>query len=169
MREAMRITSPAFKNGDRIPPQFTCDGDDVNPELRIDAVPAATKSLALLVDDPDSPSGNWLHWSVWNISPDTRVIKEDDVPQGAREGETDFSEVEYGGPCPSYGEHVYRFGIYALDIVLETPAGASRPTLEKALEGHILSSAFLTGRYQRVKKEARVSKAVKVTAKATAR
>lgn len=166
MRRAMRISSPAFKNGDRIPAQYTCDGDDVNPELRIDAVPAVAKSLVLIVDDPDSPSGNWLHWSVWNISPDTRVIKEDSVPAGAREGETDFSEVGYGGPCPSYGEHVYRFGIYALDKELEVPHEASRPMLEKAMEGHMLSSAFLTGRYQRVKKEARVSKGSKASVKA---
>ncbi len=166
MRRDMRISSPEFKNGDRIPPQFTCDGDDVNPELRIDAVPAAAKSLVLIVDDPDSPSGNWLHWSVWNISPDTRVIKEDSVPAGAREGETDFSEVGYGGPCPSYGEHVYRFGVYALDKELDVLPESTRPVLEKAFEGHILSSAFLTGRYQRIKKEARVSKTAKATVRA---
>lgn len=159
MRGAMRISSPAFKNGDRIPSDYTCDGDDINPELRIDAVPAAAKSLVLMVDDPDSPSGNWLHWSVWNISPDTRVIKEDATPAGAREGETDFSEVGYGGPCPGYGEHVYRFAVYALDSILELASGAARPILEKAMESHILSSAFLTGRYQRIKKEARAAKA----------
>ena len=164
MREAMRISSPAFRNGDRIPSDYTCDGDDVNPELRIDAVPSGAKSLVLMVDDPDSPSGNWLHWSVWNISADTRVIEEDSVPVAAREGETDFSEIGYGGPCPGYGEHVYRFAIYALDAVLEVPHGAPRPTLEKAMDGHILSSAFLTGRYQRIKKEPRGAKA-KVAAK----
>lgn len=155
----MRITSPAFRNGDRIPSEYTCDGDDVNPELRFDAVPAATKSLVLIVDDPDSPSGNWLHWSVWNISPDVRVIKEDSVPGGAREGETDFSEVGYGGPCPGYGEHVYRFAVYAMDTTLDVSHGSPRHVLEEAMKGHILSSAFLTGRYQRVKKEARVAKA----------
>lgn len=155
----MRIFSPAFRNGDRIPSDYTCDGDDINPELRFDAVPASAKSLVVIVDDPNSPSGNWLHWSVWNIQPSVRVIEEDDVPQGAREGETDFSEVGYGGPCPGYGEHVYRFAVYALDGMLEVGSGAPRHVLEQAMEGHVVSSAFLTGRYQRVKKEARVTKA----------
>ncbi|MFA5945347.1 MAG: YbhB/YbcL family Raf kinase inhibitor-like protein [Patescibacteria group bacterium] len=161
----MRISSPAFKNGDRIPSQYTCDGDDVNPELRIDAVPAVAKSLVLMVDDPDSPAGNWLHWSVWNMSPDTRVMKEDSLPAGAREGETDFSEVGYGGPCPGYGEHEYRFAVYALDTILDVANGAPRPIVEKAFEGHIISSAFLTGRYQRIKKEARTAKTAKAAVK----
>ncbi len=155
----MRITSPAFRNGDRIPPEFTCDGDDVNPELHFDAVPAAAKSLVLIVDDPNSPSGNWLHWSLWNISPDVKVIETDDLPHGAREGETDFSEIGYGGPCPGYGEHMYRFAIYALDTMLEVSHGAPRHILEAAMQGHVISSAFLTGRYQRIKKEARATKA----------
>lgn len=155
----MRIMSPAFSNGHRIPPLYTCDGDDINPELRFDGVPKEAKSLALVVDDPDSPSGNWLHWSVWNIHPSVRVIEEDSVPANAIEGETDFSEVGYGGPCPGYGEHEYRFTIFALDSLLEVPEGAPRHVLEEAMKPHILASAALTGRYQRIKKEPRASKA----------
>lgn len=155
----MRIMSPAFGNGQRIPPQYTCDGDDVNPELRFDGVPKETVSLALLVDDPDSPSGNWLHWSVWNIDPSVRTIAEDSVPNNAREGETDFSEVGYGGPCPSYGEHEYRFTIYALSASLDVAEGAQRHVLEAAMKPFILASASLVGRYQRIKKEPRLVKA----------
>lgn len=163
----MRIMSPAFTNGHKIPSLYTCDGDDVNPELRFDGVPKEAKSLALIVDDPDSPSGNWLHWSVWNIEPSVRLIPEDSVPPHAREGETDFSEVGYGGPCPGYGEHEYRFTLFALDGALDVPEGAPRHVLEEAMKPHILASAELRGRYQRVKKEPRAAKAkVKVKEKA---
>ncbi len=154
----MRIMSPAFSNGHRIPSLYTCDGDDVNPELRFDGIPKNTVSLALVVDDPDSPSGNWLHWSVWNIDPSVRLIQEDSVPAHAIEGETDFSEVGYGGPCPGYGEHEYRFTIFALDSWLDVAAGAPRHVLEAGMKPHILASAALLGRYQRVKKEPRAAK-----------
>ncbi len=150
--------SPAFSNGHRIPSLYTCDGDDINPELRFDGVPKEAKSLALVVDDPDSPSGNWLHWSVWNIDPAVRSIAEDSVPEEAVEGETDFSEVGYGGPCPGYGEHEYRFTIIALDCVLEVTEGAPRHVLEAAMKAHILATAALLGKYQRIKKEARIAK-----------
>lgn len=154
----MRIMSPAFSNGHRIPSLYTCDGDDINPELRFDGVPKEAVSLALVVDDPDSPSGNWLHWSIWNIDPSVRSIAEDSCPDRALEGETDFSEVGYGGPCPGYGEHEYRFTIFALDALLNVPEGAPRHVLEAAMKDHILASAELTGRYQRIKKEARAAK-----------
>ncbi len=162
----MRIMSPAFGNGQRIPPQYTCDGDDVNPELRFDGVPKEAVSLALIVDDPDSPSGNWLHWSVWNIDPNVREISEDSVPSGAREGETDFSEVGYGGPCPSYGEHEYRFTLYALTTILDVPEAAQRQVVEAALKPFVIASAELRGRYQRIKKEPRL---VKMKTKANVR
>lgn len=150
----MRISSPAFRDGDFIPPKYTCDGKDVNPELHIENVPASAKSLAILVDDPDSPSGNWLHWSVWNITPSTKVIAENSVPQGSVEGETDFSEVGYGGPCPGSGEHEYRFIVYALDVTLTLPPGSVRIAIEQAIEGHVIASTALTGRYQRIKMRA---------------
>ena len=147
----MRVTSPAFHDGETIPSKYTCDGKDINPEIHIDDVPAQAKCLALLVDDPDSPSGNWLHWSLWNIAPDTKVILENSVPTGAVEGETDFSEVGYGGPCPGSGEHEYRFIAYALDTTLSIPYGSARSVIEEAMRGHIIVEAKLTGRYQRIK------------------
>jgi Raf kinase inhibitor-like YbhB/YbcL family protein len=154
----MRIMSPAFDDGGRVPPKFTCDGDDVNPELRFADVPGDTVSLVIMIDDPKSPSGNWLHWSLWNIDPRLHAVEEDCVPKGAVEGETDFSEIGYGGPCPSYGEHEYRFMVFALDVMLELPRGTQRHVLERAMEGHILASATMQAKYQRIKKEPRVAK-----------
>lgn len=148
---SMRITSPAFCSGEMIPAKYTCDGKDVNPELVIDDVPGDTQSLAVIVDDPSSPSGTWLHWSVWNIPPTVRIIRENSVPQGAREGETDFSEIGYGGPCPGTGEHQYRFAVYALDCVLDLSHGAQLHMIEEAMDGHILAEASMAGKYQRQK------------------
>ncbi len=158
MSSVMYIISPAFEDGGRVPPKYTCDGDDVNPELRFGDVPGDTVSLVVIIDDPQSPSGNWLHWSVWNIDPATRILPEDTVPKGAVEGETDFSEIGYGGPCPSYGEHEYRFMVFALDVTLDLPRGTQRHILERAIEGHVIASATIMAKYQRVKKEPRVSK-----------
>lgn len=145
----MVILTPAFKNGENIPSKYTCDGDNVNPRLEISDVPAEAKSLILIMDDPDSPSGTWLHWSVWNIDPKTTEIPENSVPQGAVEGMTGFGETGYGGPCPHSGEHRYFFRLYALDSKLDLPAGASRPELERAMDGHILAGAELMGLYRR--------------------
>lgn len=147
----MRLTSPAFTSGEMIPAKYTCDGKDVNPELVFDDVPGDTQSLAVLVDDPSSPAGNWLHWSVWNIPPTVRIIRENSAPQGSREGETDFSEVGYGGPCPGTGEHNYRFTAFALDCVLDVSHGASRQMVEDAIRGHVIAESTLEGRYQRQK------------------
>lgn len=147
----MRLLSPAFREGEMIPSRYTCDGDDINPELRFVDVPKETKSLALIVDDPDSPTGIWLHWSLWNIAGEIKGIAEDSVPRGAVEGETDFSEIGYGGPCPGHGQHHYRFTLYALDALLTIPEGATRNVLEAAIKHHILAQATLSGRYQRVK------------------
>ena len=112
-------------------------------------MPSNTKSLALIVDDPDSPSGNWLHWSVWNIDPKIKFIEEGKTPAGASEGVTDFRSVGYGGPCPGQGTHRYQFRLYALDVLLDLPSGAKRGELEAALEGHIIEQASLTGLYKR--------------------
>ncbi len=154
----MRIMSPAFEDGGRVPPKYTCDGDDVNPELRFADVPENAVSLAIIIDDPDSPSGNWLHWSVWNLAPSMRVLPEDASLKGAMEGETDFSEIGYGGPCPSYGEHEYRFIVFALDCLLDLPRGTQRHILERAIEGHVIASATIKAKYQRIKKEPRAAK-----------
>lgn len=154
----MRIISPAFEDGGRVPPKYTCDGDDVNPELRFADVPEGTRSLAVIIDDPTSPSGCWLHWSLWNIDPAIMKIEEDRTPKGAVEGETDFSEIGYGGPCPSYGEHEYRFTVFALSDMLPLPRGTQRHVLEHAMQGLVLASATIKAKYQRVKKEPRGTK-----------
>ncbi len=156
----MHLTSSAFISGEMIPAKFTCDGKDVNPDLIITDVPGDTASLAIIVDDPYSPSGNWLHWSVWNIPPTVRSIRENSVPQNAREGETDFSEIGYGGPCPGVGEHEYRFMLFALDCVLDVGHGAPRDILEKAMEGHIIAQDVLHGKYQRQKVRAALQHAL---------
>lgn len=145
----MRLESPAFAHNQPIPTKYTCDGEDVSPPLKIFDVPANAKSLALIMDDPDAPRGTWLHWTVWNIPPDTQEIAENSVPQGAVEGMTDFGRPGYGGPCPPSGTHRYFFKLYALDTMLNLPPGAKLSELEAAMSGHILAQAELIGLYSR--------------------
>ena len=146
----MKIESPAFGNAAKIPSKYTCDGADIIPPLQFSNVPAGAKSLAIIMDDTDSPSGDWLHWSAWNIAPETREIRAGEVPAGAVEGKTSFDDVGYGGPCPGRGEHRYFFHLYALDSMLDLPRGADRSQLEAALAGHILGRAEFYGLYKRM-------------------
>ncbi len=111
----MQITSSAFKDREAIPMNYTADGEDISPPLSIRDVPEGTKSLALIVDDPDAPMGTWDHWIVFNIPSDTREIAEGSAPEGIR-GMNDFGKLEYGGPAPPSGTHRYKFKIYALDV-----------------------------------------------------
>jgi len=145
----MKITSSAFKEGDSIPSQYTCDGKDVNPPLRFEQVPEQAESLVLIVDDPDAPAGTWLHWTLWNVNPNFEEIKEDSVPEGAIEGITDFEKSGYGGPCPPSGEHRYRFKLFALDKKLNLEAGAAKDELDQAMEGHVIEKDVLEGKYSR--------------------
>ena len=145
----MKIESPVFKNNELIPTKYTCQGEDINPPLKISAVPQSTKSLALIIDDPDAPVGTWVHWLLWNIPPETAEIGENSVPPGATEGQTDFGQPGYGGPCPPSGTHRYFFKLYALDTELSLAAGASKKELEAALRGHILEQAELIGLYKK--------------------
>lgn len=145
----MKLVSPAFNDNDRIPPRYTCDGENINPPLMITGVPAGAKSLALIVDDPDAPSGDWVHWLLWNIKPDTVEIAENSVPMGITRGTTDFGKPGWGGPCPPSGVHHYQFKLYALDTVLSLPESARKADLEKAMNEHTLDSTMLVGLYQR--------------------
>lgn len=145
----MQLASPAFTQEEQIPDNYTCKGDDISPPLTIADIPEGTKSLALIVNDPDAPSGSWTHWLVWNIPPETKEILEDSVPESAVLGENDFGRNEYGGPCPPSGTHRYHFKIYALDTVLALEPGASREELEEAMEEHVLDSAELVGLYSK--------------------
>ena len=149
-----QLKSSAFSNGGAIPPKFTCDGLDVSPELSWNDPPEGIKAFALIMDDPDAPSGTWVHWVVYDLPPSVRelpegVPKKKDVQIGARQGMNDFRRVGYGGPCPPHGAaHRYSFRLYALDQPTQLPAGASKGDVEHAMKGHILAQSELIGRFQ---------------------
>ncbi|MCW4033224.1 MAG: YbhB/YbcL family Raf kinase inhibitor-like protein [Candidatus Bathyarchaeota archaeon] len=140
------ITSPAFQNNGPIPKKYTCDGEDINPPLRIEKIPEESRSLVIIFDDPDAPMGTWVHWVVWNISP-TEGIKEDSV--SGVEGINDFNRHAYGGPCPPSGTHRYFFKIYALDDELGLDPNSRKEDILKAIEGHILAKGEIIGLYSR--------------------
>ncbi|MCX5714885.1 MAG: YbhB/YbcL family Raf kinase inhibitor-like protein [Candidatus Omnitrophica bacterium] len=137
-QQNMKLSSPEFANNGDIPKKFTCEGKDINPTLVIEDMPENTKSLALIVDDPDAPVKTWVHWVVFDIQP-TSKIEENSVP--GIQGINDF--------CPPSGAHRYFFKVYALDQLLNLPEGTDKYTLEKALEGHVLAQAELIGLYRR--------------------
>lgn len=143
----LMITSPAFANNGTIPAQYTCQGRNVNPPLEIEGLPEGTVSLVLIVEDPDAPSGTWVHWVVWDIDPVNR-IEENTVP--GTEGMNDFQQHSYGGPCPPSGTHRYFFIVYALNTTLNLNSGAGKEDILKAIEGHILAKGVLIGLYGKV-------------------
>jgi Raf kinase inhibitor-like YbhB/YbcL family protein len=145
----VKISSPVFKNKQMIPQKYTCDGENINPPLQISDIPKETQSLALIVDDPDAPSGDWVHWLVWNINPKTQSIGENEISEKAIQGINDFNRQNYGGPCPPSGTHRYQFKIYALDTILDLPPSSRKKDLEKAMENHILDKDTLIGLYER--------------------
>jgi Raf kinase inhibitor-like YbhB/YbcL family protein len=142
----LSVSSPAFENNKFIPSKYTCDGDNVNPPLTIEGVPNETKSLVLIVDDPDAPMGTWDHWIVWNIPP-TSKIEENAVP--GTEGVNDFRKHSYGGPCPPWGTHRYFFKVYAVDTKLDLSLNSRKKDVEKAMQNHILAKGELVGLYHR--------------------
>lgn len=150
----MELTSSAFVHGSSIPSKYTCDGENLNPPLQISELPPRTKSVALIVDDPDVPLSvrkdrMWVHWVHFNIPPaKTITIEEDSTPKGIS-GKNTGRELGYQGPCPPDREHRYFFKAYALDTLLALSQGATKEQLEKAMSGHILASAELMGRYNR--------------------
>lgn len=141
------LSSPAFTDGAAIPPRYSGDGEDVSPPLHIADPPPDTRSLALIMDDPDAPGGTWVHWVVWNIPPDTGVIEEGALPPGAQEGINSWGREGYGGPAPPSGTHRYFFKLYALDTVLNFTGPVDKQALLEAMEGHVLAKAQLMGRY----------------------
>jgi Raf kinase inhibitor-like YbhB/YbcL family protein len=146
------LSSSAFTHKGSIPKKYTCDGEDISPPLAISNVPQGTKSIALIVDDPDAPAppaGGWVHLVAWNIDAGTSLIEEEVLPEGVALGMNDFGRSEYGGPCPPSGTHRYFFKAYALDTTLTLPRGSSKAELEEAMEGHILARAELMGTYTR--------------------
>jgi Raf kinase inhibitor-like YbhB/YbcL family protein len=151
------ITSPAFAPGAAIPARFTGDGINVSPPLEWTAPPGTTKSLVLIVDDPDAPVGTWVHWVLIGIPPDRRNLPEDvdtgPSPKGlagALNGKNDFGRLGYGGPAPPRGPvHRYFFKLYALDAPLAIGTGATKDEVVKAMKGHVLAEAQCMGTYQR--------------------
>ena len=150
----IKVTSSAFEEGGMIPPKYTCDGADISPPLRWDAAPEGTKSIALISDDPDAPMGTWVHWVLYNLPADTtelaeNIPAEETLPNGAKQGITDFRRVGYGGPCPPSGTHRYFFKIYCIDKTLDLPPRSDKAALLKAMDGHVLAQGQLMGKYKR--------------------
>ncbi len=144
----MEVMSPAFEHHQPIPQKYTCQGEDVSPQLNFSGIPQKTKTLAMIVDDPDAPGGTFDHWIAWNLAPGLKVLKEGE--SAPNEGKNHFNQVGYRGPCPPPGKvHRYYFKVYALDTVLDLAKEATRRDLEAAMKGHILDHAELIGTYQR--------------------
>lgn len=155
---ALVISSPTLRHEKPIPPKYTCEGDDRSPPLYFGSPPPGTKSLALIVVDPDAPDPKapkmtFTHWIVYNLPPDARSLEEGitqkSLPGNAREGTNDFGRVGYGGPCPPIGEHRYFFKLYALDTELPDLGAPKRGELETAMQGHVLAKTELMGTYQK--------------------
>jgi Raf kinase inhibitor-like YbhB/YbcL family protein len=144
-----RISSPAFADGGDIPVRHTCDGADISPRLTWKDTPAGTRSLALIMDDPDAPRGTFTHWVVYDLQPDATELGEGST-QGTQ-GRNSFGRRGYGGPCPPPGDspHRYRFTLYALDVPSVSVANGMREELEAAIDTHVLGTARVVGRYQR--------------------
>ena len=147
----LALSSTAFAEGAYIPEEYTCDGVDKNPPLQIGNLPAETESLALIVEDPDAPGGTFDHWVVWNIQPTSEI--EENITPGV-EGVNSFGKHNYGGPCPPDGEHRYFFRIFALNKFLNLDTNSDKQALLNAMEGNVLASGELMGRYN--KKENRL-------------
>ena len=150
----MKLTSTAFKEGEPIPRAYTCDGPNVSPALEWSGVPKSAKTLAIICDDPDAPSGTWVHWVLYNLPAENIGLVEntpatESLRAGGFQGKNDFEKLGYGGPCPPSGTHRYFFKTYALDVELPLKAGATKAELEKAMEGHIVGQAQLMGTYRR--------------------
>jgi len=151
---AITITSSAFIDGATIPRKYTCDAEDISPDLKWSGVPNGAQSLALICDDPDAPVGTWVHWVLFNIPADATALQagipaEAVLKNGARHGQNDFRKLGYGGPCPPGGTHRYYFKLFALDTLLTLESGSTKAQLLAAMKGHILAEGQLMGKYKR--------------------
>lgn len=152
---ALTLTSSAFRPNQPIPARYTCDGEDASPPLTWAGVPAGTRSLALIIDDPDAPDPKhpqrvWVHWVVYNLPPDcTGLAEAGALPPGTKVGRNDWQRADYGGPCPPIGRHRYFHKLYALDTVLPDLKHPTKSQLEQAMTGHVLAQAELVGTYER--------------------
>lgn len=155
---ALTLMSPVFSHQGEIPMRYTCEGEDVSPPLSWSDPPQGTKSIALIVDDPDAPDPQaprmtWAHWVLYNLPPTANELPEgvstEALPAGAREGQNDWKRAGYGGPCPPIGRHRYFHKLYALDIILPDLGTPTKAKLEKAMGGHGLARAELVGTYEK--------------------
>ena len=153
--EKISISIEGFKDGGTIPDIYTCKGKAISPSLSWKGIPAETKSIALIMDDPDAPGGTFVHWVLYNVPPQTQKLPEgmphDKIlADGSVQGMTDFGRTGYGGPCPPPGKpHRYYFKIYALDSKIDLTPGISKKQLENAMAGHILAKGEIVGIYKR--------------------
>ncbi len=145
----MKIESFAFQNNGEIPSRFTCEGENINPELLFKEVPRETKNLALIMDDPDAPNGTFVHWVMWNIPPKITEINQGSEPIDAMVGLNGVGKNEYIGPCPPNGMHHYFFKLYALDAMIELSKNTNAFDLKKIMEGHVIERAELVGLYEK--------------------
>ncbi len=144
----MEITSSAFANGGAIPQEYTCDGKNLSPPISISGVPDGAKSLILITDDVDAPSGVFTHWVVFDMYPGTTRVDSGSTPEGTQ-GVNAFGKEYYSGPCPHAGTHRYYFRLYAVDTLLKLPAGSNRDKVEPAMKGHVLETCELMGTYMK--------------------
>jgi Raf kinase inhibitor-like YbhB/YbcL family protein len=153
--KTMELKSSAFQSGATIPRRHTCDADDASPQLSWSSVPTGTKTLSLIVDDPDAPGGTWVHWVIYDLPADAKELAEavgktETLANGGKQGLNDFRRVGYGGPCPPAGKpHRYFFKLYALNASTNLKPRATKQQLFAAMQGHVLGEAELIGRYQR--------------------
>ena len=146
----MKLESSAFENGEVIPRKYGYKTENSSPPLQISEIPEGTKSLVLIMDDPDAMGAVgkvWVHWVLWNISSDTKEIFENSIPNNSVEGKTDFDEIGYGGPAPPDKEHTYIFKIYALNKILNLKKGSTKEEIEKSMKQHILDEVKLEGKF----------------------
>jgi Raf kinase inhibitor-like YbhB/YbcL family protein len=150
----LELTSSAFIQGESIPVRYSCDGEDLSPPLQWGDPPKGTQSFALIMDDPDAPVGTWVHWVIYNLPAQIRAVEEGitadaELADGSRHGTNSWGRLGYGGPCPPSGSHRYFFKLYAVGVLLDLEAGATKDELLTAMEGLILEQAELMGVYSR--------------------
>lgn len=142
----LNVDSECFRQNEMIPVRYTCDGINISPSLHIEGLPKESVSIAIIVDDPDAPNGNFCHWISWNM-PVKQEIKEKD--NSGLQGMNDFNRHGYNGPCPGSGTHRYNYKVYALDCTLNIPVSSDKAQLEKAMTDHVLAFGVLTGKYKK--------------------
>lgn len=147
----MQLTSSDLTENERVPERFTCEGEDLSPNLQWTDVPEDATELALVCDDPDAPRGTFTHWVLWGLPPATRAVETGEVPDGARQGTNGFGSIGYRGPCPppGHGLHHYHFTLYALGRSVDLEEGASVDELRAAIDGNVLAEATLIATYER--------------------